>query len=120
MVQGVEPLEEKAGYTSYPMNEAKFIKASKPYPTSLDGYLKSIGNAEIDYDSRFAFSERCLQTYFVPGAQAQLVDENGRVMSTTNIEDLLGVMRVNEFSVLLKNKQMSGSRIAAIQYTYKF
>ncbi len=107
-------------YVSYSTSEATFIKASKPYPTTLDGYFKAISNPEIDYDTRFAFSERCLQTFFTPGAQAQQVDETGKVMNTISMEDLFGVMRVNEFNIALKDKQQSGSRLSSIKFNYKF
>ncbi len=109
-----------SSYVSYNVSEARFIKASKPYPTSLDGYLKAIGNPEIDYDTRFAFSERCLQTYFIPGATAQQIDENGKTMNTISMEDLFGLMRVNEFNVNIKDRQASGNRIASIKFNYKF
>ncbi len=107
-------------YVSYSTSEATFIKATKPYPTTLDGYFKAISNPEIDYDTRFAFSERCLQTFFTPGAQAQQVDEMGKVMNTISMEDLFGVMRVNEFNIALKDKQQAGSRLSAIKFNYKF
>ncbi len=107
-------------YVSYNTSEARFIKASKPYPKNFDEYLKSIPNGDIDYDTRFAFSERCLQTYFVPGAQAQQVDETGKIMNTLSMEDLFGFMRVNEFGINVKEKQQSGSRLSGIKFSYKF
>ncbi len=89
-------------------------------PSSLDGYLRIIGNPQYDFDTRFNYSEICLNQYFATGAVTIEVDKSGTELTRMPVSDMLGIMRMNEVSVKVKDKQKTGNKINTITVVFLY
>jgi len=120
----VEPKVEKI-VPPKPKEEPKkptdlFGKEMKEMPSSFEGYLSMMSNPAVDYDTRFSYADNNMNSYFTPNAMAIQVDEKGNEINKMSVDELMGVLRVNEFKIRIKDKQQSGGRIAVLKFSYQF
>ncbi|MFM2226003.1 MAG: hypothetical protein RJA07_2205 [Bacteroidota bacterium] len=97
-----------------------FGKEMKEMPSSFEGYLTTMANPAVDYDSRFSYADNNMANYFTSNAMAIQVDEKGNEINKMSVDEFLGVLRVNEFKIRIKDKQQSGGRIAVLKFSYQF
>jgi hypothetical protein len=120
----VEPKVEKIE-PQKPKEEPKkptdlFGKEMKEMPSSFEGYLSMMSNPAVDYDTRFSYADNNMNSYFTSSAIAIQVDEKGNEINKMSVDELMGVLRVNEFKIRIKDKQQSGGRIAVLKFSYQF
>lgn len=97
-----------------------FGKEMKEMPSSFEGYLSMMSNPAVDYDTRFSYADNNMNSYFTSSAIAIQVDEKGNEINKMSVDELMGVLRVNEFKIRIKDKQQSGGRIAVLKFSYQF
>ncbi|MFM2048102.1 MAG: hypothetical protein RI955_650 [Bacteroidota bacterium] len=97
-----------------------FGKEMKEMPSSFEGYLTTMANPAVDYDTRFSYSDNYIGNYFTSNAVAVQVDEKGNEINKMSVDEFLGVLRVNEFKIRIKDKQQNGGRIAVLKFSYQF
>jgi hypothetical protein len=96
------------------------IKENQNLPSTFEAYLVSMANPTVNYDTRFESGDKYASSYFVGNASAIQVDENGNTINTMGVDEFLGVLRVNEFKIKIKDKKMQGGKVALIKFVYQF
>ena len=97
-----------------------FGKEMKEMPSSFEGYLSVMSNPAVDYDTRFSYADNNMNSFFTSSAMAIQVDEKGNEINKMSVDELMGVLRVNEFKIRIKDKQQSGGRISVLKFSYQF
>jgi hypothetical protein len=93
---------------------------STPTPITFDGYMKKIGNGNIDFDTRFVYSELCLINHFSKDAMITELNKEGAVLATYTASDLLDIMRTNDRPIKIINKQTKNGKVTAMNINFVY
>jgi hypothetical protein len=96
------------------------VKENQNLPATFEAYLVSMANPTVNYDTRFESGDKYAPSYFNGNASAIQVDENGNTISSMGVDEFLGVLRVNEFKIKIKDKRMQNGKVAMIKFMYQF